>query len=109
MNHQSIEVISQVISVVVVAAIVAAVWRVVESIKIRPSKRYFFLSFTYHCKDDNGTGNDFVINSKNYVNRNEYEHDMAAKIHSFKGLSDVTVIITNIIELSKSDYEDFNR
>ena len=71
-------------------------------------KRYFLLSYKFYTVDNkNGEGYCFFTTLKgNYLNMNEsYKHIKEQSPH----LNIETIITTNIIEMSKSDYLDWHK
>lgn len=71
--------------------------------------RYFLIAFTCRSNEVVGEGNKTHKTDGCYVNRSEFEVNTGMGIERHRRYSNVKVIITNIVELSKADYEDFNR
>lgn len=68
--------------------------------------RYFIVSHSYRSAlGKGGSGYSTVTTTGTYINRDAYTAATANNV----GASPQDIIITNIIELSKSDYEDFIR
>lgn len=75
----------------------------------KDTARYFLIAFTYRAREAAGEGNKTHKTDGGYVNRGEFEVNTGRGIERHWRFSNVKVVITNIIELSKADCEDFNR
>lgn len=64
----------------------------------RNKKRYFVVFF-----DGSHSGSRNCITDGSYINRQQMVLDFQNSIKGFKG------VVSNIIELSKSDFEDFTK
>ena len=66
--------------------------------------RYFFVSYSFTGNRGTGVGCVTWVCKNSYINRDEFSKEIKEKDDSIEQM-----VITNIVELSKSDYEDFNK
>lgn len=67
-------------------------------------KRYFIIFYIAHTEDGNNTGWANYITHDAYLNRYEVEKEIIKKYINF-----TKILFTNIIELNKSDYNDWTQ
>lgn len=66
--------------------------------------RYFLVMYAYNTNSTWGNGFDYVTVSVGYVNNEQFRKNVIANNSEIK-----TVVITNIIELKESDFNDFKK
>lgn len=71
-------------------------------------KRYFIITYMYSYSDGStGWGNARTITNGFYPNRDDIFQAEKEK-NAINGVELKSILVTNIIEMSKSDYADYN-
>ena len=74
------------------------------------NKRHFLVIYTFNIGSLVGSSSTSVLTKNGaYINNEEYKKDIRVHLSKERGVpvNDITVLITNIIELSKNDIDDF--
>ena len=74
------------------------------------NKRHFLVIYTFNIGSLVGSSSTSVLTKNGaYINNEEYKKDIRVHLSKERGVpvNDITVLITNIIELSKNDRDDF--